>query len=210
MKKRLIIIGASAMGRSAFHSAEETGLYDVAGFLDSRPNILDAFPHCPKILAAPENYQPQPGDHFICAVGDSLPRQKYVEQMKTRGGVFVSIVHPSAYIGADIQLGTGCIVCPGAVLTCDGQIGDHVIINVCCSISHDATIKDFVTLSPSCALAGRCTLKQGAFLGIGVHVAPDVTIGEHAIVGAGATVIRDIPANAVAVGCPAKVIRTFQ
>ena len=46
--------------------------------------------------------------------------------------------------------------------------------------------------------------------GGGVIVAPGVTIGENTVVGAGAVVVRDLPADVVAVGNPARVIRTIE
>ncbi|WP_225047670.1 sugar O-acetyltransferase [Lacticaseibacillus kribbianus] len=53
-------------------------------------------------------------------------------------------------------------------------------------------------------------IKRGAWLGANVTVLPGVTIGENAIVGAGAVVTKDVPANTVVAGVPAKVIRTIQ
>ena len=48
---------------------------------------------------------------------------------------------------------------------------------------------------------------SNVWLGGGVIVCPGVTIGENTVVGAGAVVVRDLPANVVAVGNPARVIR---
>ena len=53
-------------------------------------------------------------------------------------------------------------------------------------------------------------IKDGAHIGIGSIIMPGVTIGEGAIIGAGAVVTRDIPPYCVAVGSPAKVIKTFE
>lgn len=50
---------------------------------------------------------------------------------------------------------------------------------------------------------------DNVWLGGGVIVCPGVTIGENSVVGAGAVVSRDIPANVVAVGNPARVIKTI-
>lgn len=52
-------------------------------------------------------------------------------------------------------------------------------------------------------------IKDGAHIGIGAIIMPGVTIGEGAIIGAGSVVTKDIPPYCVAVGAPAKVIRTF-
>jgi len=51
------------------------------------------------------------------------------------------------------------------------------------------------------------TLGDNVWLGGGVIVCPGVTIGENTVVGAGAVVARDLPANVVAVGNPARVVR---
>jgi maltose O-acetyltransferase len=51
------------------------------------------------------------------------------------------------------------------------------------------------------------TIGDNAWIGSGAIVLPGVTIGEHTVVGAGAVVTRDLPANVVALGCPARVVR---
>lgn len=56
---------------------------------------------------------------------------------------------------------------------------------------------------------GKVVIRDGAHIGIGAIIMPGVTIGEGAIVGAGAVVTSDVPAYSVAVGMPAKVIKTF-
>ena len=53
------------------------------------------------------------------------------------------------------------------------------------------------------------TIKKGAWLAGNVTVLPGVTIGERAVIGAGSVVTKDIPADSVAVGSPARVIRTI-
>lgn len=54
------------------------------------------------------------------------------------------------------------------------------------------------------------SIRDGAHIGIGSIIMPGVTIGEGAIIGAGSVVTRDIPPYCVAVGSPAKVIKTFE
>ena len=54
------------------------------------------------------------------------------------------------------------------------------------------------------------TLEENVWLGGGVIVCPGVTIGRNSVIGAGSVVTRDIPANSVALGNPARVIRQLE
>ncbi len=51
------------------------------------------------------------------------------------------------------------------------------------------------------------TIGDNVWLGGGVIVCPGVTIGDNSVIGAGAVVTKDIPADVVAVGNPARVVR---
>jgi maltose O-acetyltransferase len=53
------------------------------------------------------------------------------------------------------------------------------------------------------------TIGDNVWLGGGVIVCPGVSIGENAVVGAGSVVTKDLPANVVAVGSPARVTRSL-
>ena len=52
-------------------------------------------------------------------------------------------------------------------------------------------------------------IKDGAHIGIGSIIMPGVTVGEGAVIGAGAVVTKDIPDYCLAVGVPAKVVKTL-
>ncbi len=53
------------------------------------------------------------------------------------------------------------------------------------------------------------TIGDNAWLGGGAIILAGVTVGENSIVGAGATVTKDVPPNTVAVGNPARVVRSL-
>lgn len=89
-------------------------------------------------------------------------------------------------------------------------LGDHVSAADVSFITHDGGVWVFRQEWPEVELFGPITVGNNVFLGAGVRVLPGVTIGDNVIVGAGAIVVRDIPSNCVAVGQPARPIRTLQ
>jgi acetyltransferase-like isoleucine patch superfamily enzyme len=52
-------------------------------------------------------------------------------------------------------------------------------------------------------------VKRNAWIGAAATILPGVTIGENAVVAAGAVVSRDVPANSIVAGVPAKVVKTL-
>jgi acetyltransferase-like isoleucine patch superfamily enzyme len=56
----------------------------------------------------------------------------------------------------------------------------------------------------------RTVVRKGASIGSGATILANTTIGENAIVGAGSVITRDVPANAVVAGNPAKVLRFLE
>lgn len=104
-------------------------------------------------------------------------------------------------------------------------IGNNVFINHACSFLDmgGITIEDEVLIGPRVNLvtenhpldpADRRALitkpiliKQNAWIGAGATILPGVTIGENSIVAAGAVVSKDVPANTIVGGVPAKTIK---
>lgn len=200
---RLVIIGASAMGRETSAYACECGM-EVKGFLDSRINILEGQSGYAPVLSSPEEYTPQIEDVFVCAVGDPFVKRKYVQFFESKGAKFVSVIHPRAYVGLNVKIGVGCIVAPNASITNDSVIGDHVIVNVNASVCHDNVVGDFTTICPGCCLAGRAKVGKDVFIGAGAVVIPDVSLGDDMFVAAGATVVKSFNSGRI-MGTPARL-----
>ena len=202
----LIIIGASSMGRNAFHYAQSAGM-KVKGFLDDRNNILNNFNGYPPILSSVENYIPRTHDYFVCAIGDPKQKLGFTSIIESRGGHFISVIHPSALILNNAVINPGCIIAPYAIISCETQVGRHVIVNDAATIGHDNIIGDGCTISPGSHLAGRVKLERGVFIGVGANVIPDIHVASYSVIGAGAAVVRNVPANTVVAGVPARTIK---
>ena len=197
---RLIIIGASALGREVFTYAQESGL-EVKGFLDSRENILDCYSGYPPILGNVESWRPSNDEIYICACGSPDVKFRYSNMLKNvKWG---RIVHPTAYIGSNVYIGEGSIISPYATIGNDTKVGKHVLIRPHVHVAHDCRIGDYVSVSPSCTIGGWCVMSDGVFMGIQSLLVPHVNLGDSVIVAAGAVVTKSFESGLL-MGVPAK------
>jgi len=107
------------------------------------------------------------------------------------------------------------------------RIGKNVFINFDCVFLDlgGITIEDNVLIAPKVSLLseahsispqsrqslvpGSIHIKKNAWIGAGATILPGVTIGENAIVAAGAVVSKDVAANTIVGGIPAKIIKAI-
>jgi acetyltransferase-like isoleucine patch superfamily enzyme len=135
------------------------------------------------------------GDHAtIIATADGRVRLSVWSNLEGRGR---------------IRIGHSALICPGVRI----QSAQSVVIGDDCMLASrvyltDADwhgIYDRLSMGPSDPVA----IGDNVWLGDGTVVCKGVTIGKNSIIGAGAVVVSDIPANAVAVGNPARVVKTL-
>jgi sugar O-acyltransferase (sialic acid O-acetyltransferase NeuD family) len=151
-------------------------------------------------------YAPQldPGAYAVIAIGENSLRKKVVQRT---AHPFANVIHPSACISPYSQIETGNMLLHGSIIQSGARIFNHVIVNTGAQVDHDCELQDYVHIGPGVILCGNVQIGEGAFVGAGSVVIPGKRIGAWAIVGAGSVVISDIPAYAVAVGNPARVIK---
>jgi sugar O-acyltransferase (sialic acid O-acetyltransferase NeuD family) len=149
------------------------------------------------------------GDELIIAIGSSSDRIKVLKKIIAERPdiVFSTLIHPAAWIGHNVNIGSGAVICAGALITTDIVIGNHVHINIGCTIGHDSEVKDFATLNPSVNVSGNVTIGEGCEIGTGSILIPKIEVGDWSITGAGCVVTHDLPGNITAVGVPAKIIK---
>lgn len=90
------------------------------------------------------------------------------------------------------------------------KFGDNVFIGPNCAFYTPIHPLDAKTRNEGLEYCKPITLGNNVWLGGNVVVLPNVTIGDNTVIGAGSVVTKDIPANSLAVGNPAKVIREIQ
>lgn len=130
---------------------------------------------------------------YGCTIGD-----------ETKIGAFVE-VQKNAFIGERCKISSHTFICEGVT------IEDNVFIGHGVTFINDsyprATAADGGLQTEQDWTVERTLVKRGASIGSGATILSRVTIGENAIVGAGSTVTKDVPANSIVAGTPARFLR---
>jgi sugar O-acyltransferase (sialic acid O-acetyltransferase NeuD family) len=210
MEKQLIIISAGKYARETYAWAAQTiaagAPWRIKGFLDDRPGALEGYSYPVGILGGVEDYEPQPDDVFVGAIGDPLDKVKYYTPILKKGGVFVNVIHPRASLGQNVRLGRGIVLAPYSSVTSDARIGDHVAIGAFSNAAHDTVLGDWCQISSHCGINGNASLEEGVFLGSHACIIPKVKVGAWSFVGAGSVVVKDVPPGTKVFGNPAVTI----
>jgi len=130
---------------------------------------------------------------YGCEIGDD-----------TKIGAFVEI-QKNARVGCRCKVSSHTFVCEGVI------IEDNVFIGHGVTFINDtyprSTTEEGELQTEKDWHVEPTIVKRGASIGSGSTILSKVTVGENAIVGAGSVVTRDVPANVIVAGNPAKVLR---
>jgi len=203
MKDKLIIIGASGHGKVVADIAIKMNKWQSIVFLDDDESIKASI-GLEVIGKTTDAFTYKDEADFFVAIGSNATREKIQEKLIDEGLNVVSLIHPSAVIGTDVEVGIGTAVMAGVVINSSTRIGKGCIINTSSSLDHDNVIEDYVHISPGVSLAGTVKVGRLSWVGIGSVVSNNVNICSSCKVGAGAVVVKDITESGTYVGVPVR------
>jgi dTDP-4-amino-4,6-dideoxygalactose transaminase/acetyltransferase-like isoleucine patch superfamily enzyme len=132
---------------------------------------------------------------YDCQIGDD-----------SKVGTFVEIQN-GARIGRNVKISSHTFICEGVTIEDDVFVGHNV------SFINDKYPRATTSGRLQSSADWNCIptlVKRGASIGTSATILCGVTIGENAIVGAGSVVTKDVPANTVVAGVPARFVRTIE
>ncbi|MGK5092828.1 acetyltransferase [Deltaproteobacteria bacterium TL4] len=207
VNKKVLIIGGGGHAKVLI-DALSCLHYNIVGVLDPQLSISQ------KILAVPV----LGGDEVLChyssdevllvngigSIRSTTLRQSVFEKFCAQGYHFETVIHPSAIIGLDVDIGEGTQIMAGVVIQTGGRIGVNSILNTRAVMDHDVHIGNHVHIAPGVTLSGGITIDDGVHIGTGASIIQGIHLGEGCLVAAGAVVTRDVAPKTQVRGVPAK------
>lgn len=203
MKDKLLIIGASGHGKVVADIALKMNKWKSIAFLDDDESINMCM-ELEVVGKTADAFTYKDRADFFVAIGNNTSREKIQERFIAKGLNLVKLIHPSAVIGTDVEVGEGTVVMAGVAINSSSRIAKGCIINTSCSLDHDNVIEDYVHISPGANLAGTVKVGKKSWLGIGSVVSNNVNICSGCELGAGAVVVKDIIEPGTYVGVPVR------
>jgi sugar O-acyltransferase (sialic acid O-acetyltransferase NeuD family) len=217
--RKLLIIGAGGFGAVAASLADDINAiaiardraipWEVVGYADSDPAkrgtqlggrmVHGTIDEIGRAIGGSELC-------FFCAIGDNNARARIVRIAEKFGWKPATLVHPTAVLASNVEIGAGSYIGPAAVISFNTKIGAHVVIDMHVSIGHDAVLNDFCAVFPGARISGRCSLGEYALVGSNATLLPETCVRERAVVGASSLAHGLVETDTTILGVPGRVV----
>lgn len=195
----LIILGAGGCAREVRIWAEDCGM-KVDYFFNSLGHGIEYVDGLEVLTSLPRN-----DAFYVVAVGDPKLREKLHLLAQAQGlRLCDPIVHPKSFVGRNVCIGKGSIICPGVVLTTNINVGRNTIIHYNATVGHDVVIGDSCMVAPGANISGNCYIERRTYIGANAVIREKTSVGEDSVLGAGSVLVKHLPAREVWAGNPAR------
>lgn len=214
--KRIAVVGAGGFAREVAWLIRDINAvkpqFEFVGYLvsdlaklsdhDSRDEVLGDFSWLEK--------NPGAVDALAFGIGSPQVKLQLGAELASRFPAleWPALIHPTAQFDRpSTRIGRGVVICAGVIGTVNVVFEDYAMVNLACTIGHEAVLGRGTVLNPTVNISGGAILEDGVMIGTGAQILQYKRVGAGATVGAGAVVTKDVPADDVVSGVPAKSMK---
>ena len=201
----LALYGAGAMGREFRYIAEETGKWTEIVFIDDHA-ATDTLTGCPVYgyHSFRKRYTPEEV-RFAITIGEPKFRREAFDRMTEAGFQGARVIHPSAFISPDAEVGEGAVIAHGVYIGSLARIGKNFYAARGASVGHDVVIGDHTRIGVNAFAGGHMVIGDNVFIGSGAMLKDRIRIGDGSVVAIGSAVFSDVAAHTTVMGNPARI-----
>ena len=210
--QQVIIYGDSDFAEQVYYQLETDGRYKILAFtVDESKFEKNTFIGLPVIpFQQLSNHYSTNEVHIFPAIGYSklnTIREIVVSQIKQAGYKLLTYISKLAFIGANTQIGEGCLICEFVSIGIHTELGKAIVILPNSRIGHYNNIGDFCYFSNSVCTGGRVTFRRNSFIGLHATIRNSITIEEFNVIGTASNVVKSTDPYGIYVGNPAKRLK---
>lgn len=209
---RIVLVGTGENSVQAVAIFRHHVDIEVVGFFDDNPERHGSTHLGRPVLGATDAVAQHAAALGItggfAAIGDNRARARTAAKLRAAGLYLVNAIHPQSMIDAPQYLGQGLMVEMGAAIHADAIVGDGTFVMGGAIVSHHSTVGCWSLLGGGTVFGGNVVVGDYTTLGCGTIVQPHTRIGNYVVTGIGTAVTKDLADGSVAVGVPARVVRT--
>jgi sugar O-acyltransferase (sialic acid O-acetyltransferase NeuD family) len=202
--RNLIILGAGVHSLEMMDIVERVNrvrkTWNLLGFISAEAKDVGKERGGLKIVGCPEDFAKFPDAEFV--PDNEWPRHVPVPRER-----LTTLIDPTTFVSRAAVIGKGCVFYPHCFIGHKARIGDYVFSLAGSVVNHDDVIEDRVVIASAVTLAGHVHVEADCYLGQSATIRQYLKVGRGTMIGMGAVVVKDVEANSVMAGNPARKLR---
>jgi sugar O-acyltransferase (sialic acid O-acetyltransferase NeuD family) len=217
--KKLVIIGGEGNGGVVAACVEEMSLkhgngeWQILGFLNDfhkgticGQSVLGPTMEVASLLKDEDIYF----SFAVHPIEHGMVRVKLFEQLNIPDKRLATIIHPSAFVAPNAEIGPGCFIMANTYIGPQTVLEKSVYVMANCVIGHNDRIGRFCHISAGSTISSYVKIGEASDVCLAASVLEKVTIGSYCVIGANALLTKSTGDSELYIGSPARLHRTIE
>jgi sugar O-acyltransferase (sialic acid O-acetyltransferase NeuD family) len=144
----------------------------------------------------------------IIATGEPSARAMLRSKLEGKGVTLDTLIDTTTVVADSARIESGVVITAFCSVSSDAVIQLNASVNTMSIVGHDVLVGENTVISSMVNIGGETKIGRNSYIGMGALIKEGVTIGNDVIIGMGSVVYNDIPDNMIALGNPARPMRS--